>query len=189
MQRWGDRPGAPSFFREWMPDMQKRTLLGAMALAPLLTACGFHLRGVPEFAFRSLYIQAGRGSPVGMELARNLESSSEKLTVLRDPVAPDKAEAIFQLLGERQQRIIVGQNVAGQVREIQLRLTVNFSLRTPGGDELIAPVEIVQQRSITYNETFALSKETEEQMLYKDMRKDIVQQIIRRLSAVKSLSS
>ena len=50
-------------------------------------------------------------------------------------------------------------------------------------------MEIVQQRSITYNETFALSKETEEQMLYKDMRKDIVQQIIRRLSAVKSLSS
>ena len=70
-----------------------RTLQAVERLAPLLTACGFHLRGVPEFAFRSLYIQAGRGSPVGMELARNLESSSEKLTVLRDPVAPDKAEA------------------------------------------------------------------------------------------------
>ena len=168
--------------------MQKRTLLGAAALTSLLTACGFRLRGVPTFVFRTLYIQAGRGSPVALELQRNLASASEHLTVLREPAAPTQAEAIVQILGERQERVIVGQNVAGQVREIQLRLTVNFSLRTPGGDELIAPVEIMQQRSITYNETFALSKETEEQMLYKDMRKDIVQQIIRRLSAVKSLS-
>ena len=169
--------------------MQKRTLLGALALAPLLGACGFRMRGVPDFAFHSLYLQVARGSLVGTELARNLGSSSEKLTVLRDPAAPDKAEAIFQLIGERQERIIVGQNVAGQVREVQLRLTVNFSLRTPNGDELIPATEIVQQRSVTYNETFALSKETEEQMLYKDMRKDIVQQLIRRLAAVKSLTA
>ena len=169
--------------------MQKRTLLAAMALSPLLGACGFRLRGVPNFVFRSIYIQAGRGSPVGTLLRRNLESSSDKLTVLRDPTPPDQAEVICQVISDQQQRVIVGMNVAGQVREIELRLIVSFSLRTPGGDEVIPPTEIRQIRNVTYNETNALSKAAEEEMLNKDMRNDIVQQMIRRLSAVKSLQS
>ncbi|WP_428148467.1 LPS assembly lipoprotein LptE [Delftia acidovorans] len=168
--------------------MQKRTLLTALALAPLLGACGFRLRGVPTFVFRSLYIQAGRGSSVARELSRNLASASDKLTVLRDPASPDDAEAIFQIVSERQERVIVGMNALGQVRELQLRLRVRFKLRTPNGDEPIPETEILQQRDVTYNETNALSKEAEEAMLYKDMRTDIVQQLLRRLAAVKSLT-
>ena len=64
---------------------------------------------------------------------------------------------------------------------------MRFSLRTPGGDEIIEPTEIRQTRNVTYNETQALSKASEEEMLNKDMRNDIVQQIIRRLGAVKTL--
>lgn len=169
--------------------MQKRTLLAAMALSPLLGACGFRLRGMPNFVFRSIYVQAGRGAPVGTLLRRNLESSSDKLNVVKDPALPDTAEVICQVISEQQQRVIVGMNVAGQVREIELRLLVRFSLRTPGGDEVIPPTEIRQIRNVTYNETNALSKAAEEEMLNKDMRNDIVQQIIRRLAAVKTLQS
>ena len=168
--------------------MQKRTLLAAMALTPLLGACGFRLRGAPNFVFRSIYVQAGRGSPVGTLLRRNLESSSDKLEVIKDPASPDTAEVICHVVSEQAQRIIIGSNVAGQVREIELRLIVRFSLRTPGGDAVIEPTEIRQIRNVTYNETVALSKAAEEEMLNKDMRNDIVQQIIRRLAAVKTLN-
>ncbi|WP_027016904.1 LPS-assembly lipoprotein LptE [Comamonas composti] len=168
--------------------MQKRTLLTALALAPLLGACGFRLRGVPSFVFSSLYIQAPRGSLVARELQRNLASASDKLKLMRDPDSPDQAEAIFELISERQERYIVGMNAAGQIRELQLRLFVRFRLKTPNGDEPIAETEIRQHRDVTYNETQALSKEAEEAMLYKDMRTDIVQQLLRRLAAVKSLT-
>ena len=80
--------------------MQKRTLLAAMALTPLLGACGFHLRGAPNFVFRSIYVQAGRGSPVGTLLRRNLDSASDQLKVVKDPDAPDTAEVICQILGD-----------------------------------------------------------------------------------------
>ena len=53
---------------------------------------------------------------------------------------------------------------------------------------MIEPTEIRQIRNVTYNETVALSKAAEEEMLNKDMRNDIVQQIIRRLAAVKTLT-
>jgi LPS-assembly lipoprotein len=45
----------------------------------------------------------------------------------------------------------------------------------------------MQTRDISFNESSALAKETEEQLLYRDMQSDIVQQLMRRLAAVKSL--
>jgi LPS-assembly lipoprotein len=45
----------------------------------------------------------------------------------------------------------------------------------------------VQQRDLSFNESVALSKDAEEQLLYRNMQSDIVQQIMRRLSAVKTL--
>ena len=49
--------------------MNKRTLL-SLAPVALLTACGFRLRGVPEFSFASLYVAAPQGSPLARELTR-----------------------------------------------------------------------------------------------------------------------
>ena len=76
---------------------------------------------------------------------------------------------------------------AAQLRELQLRLRVRFRLRTPTGGEPIPNTEIVQQRDISYNETQALAKEAEEALLYRNMQSDIVQQILRRLAAVKQI--
>jgi LPS-assembly lipoprotein len=44
------------------------------------------------------------------------------------------------------------------------------------------------QRDLSFTETAALSKEIEMGVLYRDMQTDIVQQIMRRLSAVKPRS-
>ncbi|WP_159917084.1 LPS assembly lipoprotein LptE [Pantoea sp. 18069] len=167
--------------------MRKRTLLSLVSVVPLLAACGFRLRGVPQFAFRSLFIQAPRGSMLARELERTLASSTEQLTVLRDPRSPDDAEVIFELLGEQQERVVVGLNASGQVRELQLRLRLRFKLRKPNGDEVIPETELLQQRDISYNETIALSKEAEELLLFRNMQTDLVQQLLRRLAAVKTL--
>ena len=56
------------------------------------------------------------------------------------------------------------------------------------GVELIAPTEVVLQRDISFNETAVLAKETEEILLYRDMQSDLVQQLLRRVAAIKSLT-
>ena len=99
----------------------------------------------------------------------------------------EKADTVFDVLGETRDRLVLSTNSAGQVREMQLFLRIRFKLRTPQGKELIPPSEMMQSRDITYNETAALAKESEEQLLYRDMTNDIVQQTLRRLGAVKSL--
>ena len=93
----------------------------------------------------------------------------------------------MDILQELREKTVVGVNASGQVREFQLRIKVKFRMRTPKGVELIAPTEIVQQRDISFNESAVLAKEAEEALLYRDMQSDIVQQLLRRLAAVKSL--
>ena len=53
--------------------MQRRMLF-TLASSALLAGCGFRLRGVPQFAFRSLYIAAPADSLLALELRRTLEA-------------------------------------------------------------------------------------------------------------------
>ena len=86
---------------------------------------------------------------------------------------------------ELQDKVILSRTSTGTVREFALRLRVRFKLRSRNGDELIPDSEIVQEREISFSETAALSKESEEQLLYRDMRSDLVLQLIRRLAAAR----
>ena len=165
--------------------MRKRHLLTLLAAAPL-AACGFRLRGVPQFAFRSLYVQAPAGSQIARELVRTLQGAGGNLTVLTDPAQLPQAEVVLELPGEQQDRVAVGMNAAGEIRELQLSLRIRFRLRGQQGQEWIPSTELLQQRDISYNETIALSKEGEEAMLFRNMRSDLVQQLMRRLAAVKT---
>jgi LPS-assembly lipoprotein len=47
--------------------------------------------------------------------------------------------------------------------------------------------EITLNRDISYNETGALSKESEEGLLYRDMENDLVLQVQRRLAAIRQI--
>ena len=166
--------------------MDRRALL-TFAPAALLAGCGFRLRGAPEFAFSSLEIVAPPGSPLARELVRTLESAGGQLRVLREAPAQTPADVVLDLLSEQHERAVVGLTPSGQVRELQLRLRVRFRLRTPQGDERIPETELLQTRDISYSETIALAKEAEEGLLYRNMQTDIVQQLLRRLAAVKRI--
>jgi LPS-assembly lipoprotein len=161
-----------------------RRLFSLVVMAAVLTGCGFKLRQTGDYPFKTLYANFPLNSPLGSELRRNLLGTG-KIELLTEPAQMSKADVVLDILSEVRQPVVVGLNASGQVREMQLRLRVNFRLRTPSGDELIEPVEMYQQRDLSFTETAALSKEIEQAMLFRDMQLDIVQQIMRRLSAVK----
>ncbi len=164
--------------------LRRRALLVGACLAPLaLAGCGFKLREAPKFNFASIYVAMPEGSSLGNELRRNLVGTGQ-LEVITDPKRINQAEAILEPLLDQREKVVVGLTSSGQVREFQLRLRFRFRLRTAQGVELIAPVELLQQRDFSFNESAVLAKEAEEQMLYRNMQSDIVQQIMRRLAAV-----
>lgn len=165
--------------------MRRLAIWLSCALLLTLAGCGFALRQTPEFAFKSVYLAAPPTSPLGIELKRHLAAS--KVELLTDPAQQARAETILEILNEQRVKTVVGVSTTGQVREFQLRLHLKFRLRTPQGKELISETELVQQRALTYDEVFALAKEGEELLLYRNMQSDIVQQILRRMAAVKTL--
>ena len=160
------------------------TSLGVGLLPAWLAGCGFQLRQTNDFAFKTLYANFSTTSPLGVELRRNLLGTG-RIDLWTEAKLMLKADVILDILSEDRQQVAVGVSATGQVRELQLRLRVRFRLRTPQGLELIEPVELFQQRDLSFTETAALSKEIEQAILYRDMQTDIVQQIMRRLSAVK----
>ena len=165
--------------------MQRRALLSltASAAALSLVGCGFQLRKAPDFAFTTLFSGLPESSPLGVELRRSLEST-RKVKVITDGRQINDAQVILDVLGDQREKQVLSRNATGQVREFQLRMRFRFKLRTLGGKELIPETEILQQRDISFNESAVLAKEAEENLLYRDMQSDIVQQIMRRLAAV-----
>lgn len=149
-----------------------------------LGGCGFQLRQAPDFAFGSIAI-AGGGS-VATELRRTLASTGT-VDVAPAQGAPGQSQVVLDVLSENREKVVVGLNASGQVREFQLRSKVSFRLRTPQGRVLIPETELLQQRDISFNESAVLAKEAEEGLLYRAMQTDLVQQLMRRLAAVKSV--
>ena len=158
----------------------------ALALsATLLQGCGFALRGAPNYVFDTVAVTPERSGGVAAELARLLGNRVRPAVTPEGSTPPD---AIVQVLSESRQKVVMGLNAAGLVREFELRLVVRFSVRTPKGTVLIEPTDIRLERNVSFNEATVLSKETEEVMLNRDMQTDAVQQIVRRLAAIKSLT-
>jgi len=172
------------------PVLRRRavqSLLGGWGLSVLLlSGCGFQLRQPASLPFKTLFLITPRQSNMATDLLRALTTHSE-LKVLTQANEMTSAEVVLEVMSEVRDRVVVGLNASGQVRDLQLRLRVKFRLRTPQGKVLIQEVELQQQRDLSFLESAALAKEIEENMMYRDMQTDIVQQMMRRMAAVKSL--
>lgn len=151
----------------------------------LLVACGFHLRGTDgksdKLPFSSIYIDFPTDSQTAARLKRLIRGM--KLTRLVGN--PKDAEVILSAIKEEKKKDYLSLNAQGRVREYSLDYILEFTARTPQGKILIEPTKLALRRTMTYNDNEALSKESEELMLFKDMQFDMAYQLLRRLSAIR----
>jgi LPS-assembly lipoprotein len=165
--------------------LKNRRLFCALLISTvMLSACGFKLRGSvlgQNIPFKSIYIDASATSPLSSELRRNIRGSGE----LKITETPEEAEAILKVVSESRGKTILSLNSQGRVREYGLNYTVVIRVQDNHKADLLAPTSISLKRDISYNENQVLAKEAEEAMLYRDMQSDMVQQILRRVAAIK----
>jgi LPS-assembly lipoprotein len=169
---------------------------GTAGLVAGLTGCGFALRQAPKFAFESLQVNGLENTAVSRALQQAMVASGIRVvnaSTAGAAVAADATQAVVPpqvvlvVSMDRHERVVSGQTDAGQVRELTLRARFRFRLTTPAGKYLIGDTELLLERDITFSETAALAKAAEENLMFRDMDGDIVQQVLRRLAAVKSL--
>ena len=159
-------------------------LVPLAATALLVAACGFQLRGSATLPFSTLYVQAAPTSQFATDLRRAVRSGSGTRIAER----PEQAEVVLHILSELQEKQILSLTGGGRVSEYQLRYRVSFRLTDSKNREHIPTSEIVLRRDYTYNDSQVLATESEEALLYRDMRNDAVQQLVRRLQAAKPQS-
>jgi LPS-assembly lipoprotein len=148
----------------------------------LLAGCGFKLRGTADVPFETLYIPGSSGG-IALDLKRNIQAGTDA-RVVDDP---KQADAILEFSEEAREKDILSLTGTGRVREFQLRYRVGWRVHDGRGGIYVPQSTIQLTRDVTFNDAEVLAKEAEEQLLFRDMQTDMVQQIMRRLAAAERL--
>ncbi|OGA80182.1 MAG: hypothetical protein A2711_17915 [Burkholderiales bacterium RIFCSPHIGHO2_01_FULL_63_240] len=178
--------------------MQRRqllTLLGASSLLPLasLGGCGFQLRRQHDMAFRSIQLSGfSSTSPLATELARALEANG--VTVVESSLQAAQAASAAQVpvthvefvaMQDTRDTLVSAKTAFGQVRTMTARSILRFEVRRGDGSVLLPASDVALVRDLSYNERDALAKQDESDALTRAMQTDIVNQVMRRLAAIK----
>jgi LPS-assembly lipoprotein len=161
-----------------------RLLSIALLAVLMLSACGFRLRGTgpqPVLPFKTLFVSVAETSPLGVQLRRNLDAMSN-IEIVSDRKL---ADAALEVLNEGRDKQVLSLNSQGRVREYTLLYRLSFRVVDKEGRQLLAPTELVIRRIQSFNENQVLAKEAEEATLFREMQNDLVQQVLRRISAIK----
>lgn len=143
----------------------------------LISACGFQLRGTAPLSFTKLHLQGAELS-IKKDLKRALEVNGVKVVD-----QAEEAEMLLELVNETSEKRILSLSGGGLVREFELYYAVNFRTRAKN-NPLWGKMQTIQiRRDFSYNDNALLGKAEEEAGLNKDMRKESVRAILRRLSA------
>ncbi len=155
-----------------------------LLLVMQLAACGYHLRGEAVMPFKSIYLSAANpGSALVQELRKDLKTNK---TEVMDK--PDKAEVILNISLEQQDMVILSLDATGLVNEYQLRYRVSLRAYDNQQREWLPASDLLLTRDLIFDNSQILAMSSEETMLYQNMRSDMAQQILRRLSHAKPVS-
>lgn len=153
--------------------------LATLALTLLLSACGFHLRGTGSFDFflQELHFQAADSyAPLAKTLERRLSAQGVELN--------SGAPFTLHLQREQQTKRVVSYTAGTRSAEHLLTSSVEYALRSGSLPDLISGTAQVQ-RSLSFNQNHVSASSQEEQLLRKEMRNELVMQLMMRLQAIK----
>ncbi|MEP5763196.1 MAG: LPS assembly lipoprotein LptE [Halieaceae bacterium] len=149
-----------------------------IVLMSLLSACGFHLRGSINLppAWNDLHLASA--SP-NSELARAFRDRLENAGISWR----DRADANYTLvLGtERFDRrnLTIGGNA--RASEFELKMTTSLQVTDRAGNELMPETDVSSYKIITNDPENVSGKLEESRLLRREMRDELVQQLMRKL--------
>ncbi len=146
----------------------------------VLSGCGFQLRGAYSLPCESIYLATG-DSVIGAGLKRQIRASGG--TRIAETAAD--AQVAFQPVGEFRDTVILSLSSSGRVREKRLRYRYAYRIVDAKGRDVVPQNYVELNRDISYSDSATLAKTQEEDVLWRDMENDLVQQLMRRLVTAK----
>ena len=162
---------------------RRRFLLAGSTL--LVSGCGFQLRGAPHLAFQKVYLSGALDPGLDREIRTTLTRDAGVTLVSR----PEQADVVVYVSPLVKDKQILTLNAQGTVSQFTLISRLKFRATDGSGEELLPPSDVNISRLFNYNDVQILAKQYEEQLMYRDMQHDLVQQMLRRLEVLKPKSA
>jgi len=156
-------------------------LTGLMIVTLILSSCAFHLREQADMPFKTLYLETENPKTLFIaDIRRSLEANNLQLVN-----SAAQADVVLKIIFERPDKQILTLGGDGRVNEFRLSYKISLRAYDLKQHDWMPAEEIYLYRDFSYDDTILLAKESEEALLYQNMRSDMVQQIVRRLSRAK----
>lgn len=164
-----------------MNRVVSKLFMGILLL--VLAGCGFELRGeasVPD-ALKTMYIQGVNTQQdyLGLQLKRSLIRNG--IQVLDEY---QEGAAIFTVIENRYERHVLSVGGDAKVSEYELEAWVVYRVTDDKGELLGEQQRVEARRDYQFDRTQILAMDEQERVLREDLNKQIVQSILRRLSAL-----
>jgi outer membrane lipopolysaccharide assembly protein LptE/RlpB len=163
-------------------SIRNLSLVALMLVAVLQSSCGFALRGTSGLA-EYVNIVDVRTSNVFIrdELESYLREDGIKIAKSGDAVV---ADAILQVGSEiYEQRVLSVSPDTGKAREYEIAYVFSYSFIDSGGQPLIVPGSVKLLRDFVVDIDQVIGNSRELGVLNQEMRRDAIQQLIRRIEA------
>ncbi len=164
---------------------QRREFLAAgltLFSVTTLSACGWRIRGKIDLPYKNLLV-SGVMTP---EFRNDLEMYLRMNDVAMVTKAQE-AEVILEIITEQNARQVLSYNGAGQITAYRIISRVAFRVFNPDGIEVLPEADIYMTRDIEFNQANIQSFDLLVAEFVKNMRIDIVGQLMRRLASIKKL--
>ncbi len=149
-----------------------------LILSISLAACGFHLRGASTFNFKTIFVSGQ--TQITQALKKALTNNGVEVLA-----AGAAAEVQVELLKEENEKRILSLSGEGLVNEYEVYYRVHFRTKFLDQPLWSAPQTMEARRDFSYSDANLLAKQNEERRLIAGMRQDVLNGILRRLSALK----
>lgn len=151
-------------------------------LAFALSGCGFHLRNavtLPEDLGPVRVVSSDPYSPLNEALAQALSRLGAA------PAAENATEAAtLEVISEKWGSRPISIDELGRAQEFSLRYAVVFGLRAANGEDVVPRQTIELSRDYISSPINPTGAEGEQELLAKEMRREMVASILRRIDAV-----
>lgn len=151
-------------------------------LCVFLTACGFQLRNNVPLAppLHQIYLETN--DPYG-SLARDIKQSLQTSHVQIVPIK-EAAATILTIIQDTRSNILLSVNATQQTRQYNLHLVVEFEIKDNKGNVIVPSQILTQDKPITIQANEVLGSSNELNLFYQQMQREIVSNMMYRLSSI-----
>ncbi len=154
----------------------------ALLAAGVLSACGWRIRGRINLPYKNLLVSGVMTPEFRNDLEMYLRMNDVSLVE-----KAQEAEVILEIITEQNARQVLSYNGVGQITAYRIISRVVFRVFNPDGIEILPESDIYMTRDIEFNQANIQSFDLLVNEFIKNMRIDIVGQLMRRLASIKKL--